>query len=66
MTAPAVGHRPPDPAPDVSLNDFGSMEPEANTASEPESSAMRDAQQSDQMRSEEAQDAPDTMTGTDG
>jgi hypothetical protein len=64
MTAPAVGHRPPDPAPDVSLNDFGPVESEPKAASSPDSSAMRDEQRSDEMKPEAAQDAPDSATGT--
>lgn len=41
MTAPAVGHRPPDPGPDMSLYDYGAAQPQDDIASPRNDSAMR-------------------------
>lgn len=59
MTAPAVGHRPPDPGPDMSLCDYPGAQPQNDIASPRNDSAMR----AEQSQMDGSQNEPPAVSG---
>lgn len=64
MTAPAEGHRPPDLARDVTLDDIRQMEPEVNEVLPEDPPVQRIVEQAERMDSVKDQNALRSETGT--